>query len=257
MKISNLIRVSALYLIVVLWYITASAQTTRKSYHGPFTINEMFTYAYLDGTADYSYFESSDGSRIYDGKFSWSYKSKIDCKIEGQFYENHQTGEWHYWEKQVDYHDIYDKEVTLNFNKYGYLDGDFKIYTHQVVNGIEFNYNIKGKFENGIMVSCTIKRNGTRYGEKYSEEYENIRYTSNGKPTGTWTYKEESSNNTVTVIFDSNGKVSKAGYYNNETGDWVDIITYVHRDVYDKVKLQLYRLFMRSSPGMKKLKFIL
>lgn len=230
----------------------------HKTYRGKFQISGIFTYL-LDGSADYEYIEEPDGSRIYDGKFSWDYSSsRCKCSIRGQFFNNRQSGEWHYTEEPIDrFYTVNKKEITLNFNDLGYLNGDFRFYTYTNNYGDETKLDITGKFENGILVSCTLNRSGNVRLSKFNEEYKNVKYTSTGKPTGTWTYQERLDKYPITVSFDSYGKVSKAGYRDPRTGDWIDCSyrTNIPSTVYDLIRRAVAPLFMRSTPGMKKISF--
>ena len=236
----------------------ARSNVQHKTYRGKFQVNNIFN-ALLDGHVDYEYIEEPDGSRIYDGKFSWEYKGSCACRIKGQFFNNLQSGEWHYTEEPINrFYTVNERDITLNFNDQGYLDGDFRFYTYTNYYGDETKLDITGKFENGILVACTLIRSGNVRLSNFKEVYKNVKYTSTGKPTGTWIYQEELDKYPITVSFDSNGKVSKAGYRDPRTGDWIDCgyaSTSIPSTVYDLIRRAMAPLFLRSTPGMKKISF--
>ena len=192
-----------------------------KTYTGEF---EMTGFAFgpanivsLVGTANYQYKDAPDGSRIFEGKFSFDQgDTGRKAKAAGFFINDKQVGKWT-WDYPIR-NDAYDRDIDFHceiiFNENGIPDGDFDIYIGKVskTNGAYKRSYYSGTFKNGKLVSVRFKDRNLIWCQG--------QYGLNGKPQGTWRMGEEGSHN-ITITYDDYGNVKKSGYRDDSTGDWI------------------------------------
>ena len=208
-----------------------------KTYRGSYTIKGMsFALSDMDGNATYQYYDAPDGSRIYEGKFSFIDKGERYI-VEGYFKDNHQVGDWYWW--RLDGDDPI--ECSVRFNEAGILDGYF--WGH-IGDGLRFGNSIgnsyyMGEFINGKLVSLDY-----RVGD---EIWCKGKYNAEGKPIGTWTVGE-SGKHSIEIFYDDFGNAIKGGYRDERTGDWIKGYSSYPVQLYNKMITALnYYAFLRST----------
>lgn len=219
-----------------------------RTYHGEFTMKGFglgsANIKTLVGTANYQYKDASDGSRIFEGKFSFDQGDKdYKAKAEGYFMADKQVGKW-IWNYPI-LGDPYDRDIDFHceilFNENGVPDGEFDIYI-----GKDHNSNGKykrsyysGTFENGKLVSINFKDNNLIWCRG--------QYGLNGKPKGVWHMGEKGSH-AIEITYDEHGNVIKSGYRDNSTGDWiVATSTYPQKLYSEVVEMIRYGYCFRST----------
>lgn len=180
-----------------------SAQTSaHKTYSGPFG----------EGTATYTYIDAPDGSRIFDGKFT--YRTEYTT-LTGNMKNDHQVGTWKYTytiAKLFNYKNLTKVETTFTFDDNGLLSGP-------VVS--------KDYFKNGtVIVSESYSLDEWNLDGPYNYvDWEDTRYTQKGeyrqgKPVGKWhiTYPDKGD---VEVDYDNVNEWNrpKVTEYDPTTGD--------------------------------------
>lgn len=163
----------------------------------------------VPGKATYTYRAASDGSRIFEGKFSYlrnqssgEYVFVHYGKITGQFKNNVQVGHWE-WEFDSDKKPI----MSIDFDKEGRLNGEV------IYNGCH------ALFKDGVLKYVEWNRHGI----------ETCGYfTLSGAPKNEWTVKRKG-RPTITVKFNEIGGHVSSGYRDNSTGDWQEV--YQYKDV--------------------------
>ena len=215
----------------------ASKYKHLKEYHGTYRMcgfgysgNEEF-----EGYAKYHYKEASDGTRIFEGPFSFSFEYGAysgECK--GSFKNNKQIGRWMWTNTKG--------EVisSLYFNQSGLLDGDF------------FIPSSWGTFKNGKLIHLHD------YQVIYSEETYTIEGDFSeyrlGIPVGKWTIKgERVPNNAVTVTYDNDGKCIDPYYFEPSTGDRLRVSSGLLQHPMNAYERTIHRLSNRCVRSTEKL----
>ena len=163
------------------------------------------------GSAQYSYKETLDGERIYDGK--WFYKNKLGNLIftsEGQYKNDIRVGKWVWSYKVNGMNTIY----TLNFDDEGYLHG-------------EVTFSDPGEspqkvyFKHGRVIGKY-----TNFWDPLNGGYINIEFDQSSVIVGTATFKEKFYVGRLTPMLYTatyeNGKVKSLVARNYQTGDKIN-----------------------------------
>ncbi len=196
-------RFKSLIAVILLGMQLLAAQTSaHKTYSGP----------YDEGTATYTYIDAPDGSRIFDGKFT--YRTKYTT-LTGNMKNDHQVGTWKYTSTAVklfDYKNLTKVETTFTFDDNGLLSGPV-VYKDYFKNGtviVSESYS----FDEGSLDGAYnyVNWEDTRYKQK--GEYRQ------GKRVGKWhiTYPGKGD---VVVDYDDvdEWKRPKITQYDPTTGD--------------------------------------
>lgn len=134
-----------LFCIVMLFCMgmTMSAQGL-KTYSGPYRANAHF----LLGTqkATYTYKNAEDGTRIYEGNFTYSCitNPKLYLKVTGRFHDDCKEGLWTYIDKSTSE----TKTLKINF-KEGYRNGIYE-YTYTTRGMVK--ESLKATMKDGVMI---------------------------------------------------------------------------------------------------------
>lgn len=180
-----------------------------------------------DGYAEYSYKETSDGERVYDGKYF--YKETLggnDYVItsEGQYKDDVRSGKWVWTYKYNGSVKSVETQV-FNFDENGYLHGEVSSSDSQYK---ELNYKII--FHHGhIIGKYTNIWDGQGCG------YINIEFDDNGEVVGTATFKRKDAPFMHYETYE-NGKLASSRVVNYETGDKAQGSWGVNNSFYDVVK---------------------
>ena len=122
---------------------TMSAQGL-KTYSGPYRANAHF----LLGTqkATYTYKNAEDGTRIYEGNFTYSCitNPKLYLKVTGRFHDDCKEGLWTYTDKSTSE----TKTLKINF-KEGYRNGIYE-YTYTTRGTVK--ESLKATMKDGVMI---------------------------------------------------------------------------------------------------------
>ena len=166
-------------------------------------------YGYNQGKATYTYVETDDGDRIYDGK--WSYKdgmANVTFTAEGQYKNDIRFGKWVwiYTIKNKDGNEV--TTQTFNFDETGNLHGDV-IYHNSKHPKLRYTIH----YNHGILVG------------KYTEMWDgykigtyNIEFDNKGMPVGTAVFKQTQGPLTYYTKYE-NGEVIERIIRDHETGD--------------------------------------
>lgn len=245
MKRSKLLRIVLLLLSCVFFQPVLSQNQKIRNYLGEYKIPNIFGinngYS-LKGVAEYQYYDSDDGSRIFNGNFEFNahrYEEKYHGS--GNFKNDKQVGKWA-WSGGGD-------KISMNFNEFGILDGTFEIEYH-FKGGLVSTYY--GTFANGRLVDIA-------YYEK-SRDGRILLYVKgkyhNGHPIGDWEFSEPNypgGNHRFTMKYNNYGELIKCGYTNSQTGDWVNWPAYNEEALRFEVRKCLKNYIMRSTPKINNL----
>ena len=212
-----------------------SYRMNLKRYMGEYTMSG-FTDGSHTGFADYQYRDAPDGTRIYEGEFSFN--DNAGHVAHGEFKNNKQVGTWEWTYKKM-----YDKEAKtqcrIHFNDDGIPDGDF------------FVGESSGTFKNGDLIYYHTLRYSTW--SRSSFIYGNLK---NGKCVGTWSISgADIPYEPAYITFNENGDVSSAYTIDKTTGDKHSVGSNVSNLPYiwaRKVLDEVERCCLRSTPKIKK-----
>lgn len=215
-------------------------RTDLRRYKGDFTMigfsdspKGLSSISY-NGTADYQYRDAPDGTRIFEGEFSFTATDDENNSftVHGEFRNNKQVGDW-IWRGGC--------YIKIHFNHEGIPDGDF------VMGATE------GTFKDGELVYYrAIRRESRRAIEASDMIAGNL---SKGKCLGTWKiYGDDIENGPAYVVFDEKGNVSKAYVVDRSTGDRYDAseLSGLPYDYARYVLWAVQRRCFRSTPAIKK-----
>lgn len=218
-----------------------------KTYSGPYTLHG-FSGIWRgedssEGIATYQYYDAPDGSRIYEGKFSFKEEPGgpygHTCIAEGYFKDNHQVGDWYWWNfpQSSDGNKI---ECSVRFNEDGILDGKFCTRIGEGRAGQPGRSYYTGEFKNGKLVSLDYRDGGVWCNGKYNAE---------GKPIGTWTVGE-SGKHSIEIFYDDFGNAIKGGYRDERTGDWIKGYSSYPVKLYNETITAVGHAFLRSTASL-------
>lgn len=190
-----------------------------KTYNGDFDLKGFgFNGGAISGIANYQYKDASDGSRIFEGSFSFQNHDYDYAK--GYFKNDKQVGRWTWDSYNHNNDDVSHSEI--NFNENG-IPIAFDIYIGPR-NKPKRSY-LSGTFENGKLVSLSYKDNRiVKCDGKYNAE---------GKPIGDWHVEDGS--HFIVMSFDDFGKLIKSGYRDDRTGDWINATSQYPYELYSYV----------------------
>lgn len=183
------------------------------------------------GNAQYDYKDAPDGTRIFEGNFSYTYNtSSASDVVKGNYLNNKQVGTWKWISILKGYSESKKEEVTINFNDNGKLDGTFA-----------YSYGLFGEYMGGHKWTSGKK---SVSGDFANGKLKRLRYWSienkvtaegyystidEGTPVGKWEITgEDIPNGSVTIEFDNRGNLIKNTYIDPTTGDK----RYVHEWIY-------------------------
>lgn len=231
-------------LILYLFYcLQFYGQNDLKVYSGPFTTQYLLdphtSGSFMKGNAKYQYFSASDGTRIFEGDFSFTNRiDDFEFTGKGKFKEDKMIGEW-VWEK-TNKKSGWKLIVQLFFDSSGFLRNfDRSEYgsSGQLLRRYAAEYSSSGI----ISAECKDYNGGScKLGS----------YTSNGIPKGTWIWYDLKDKNKEHIVeYDKYGFVLKSGYRNLSTGDWVTMSKFKQYPVHLKQHIanEAVRYFMRDT----------
>lgn len=86
-----MVRIGIYVSLILLCSLATAAQSgSHKTYSGPFS----------KGEATYTYVDAPDGTRIFDGKFTYR---QDECTLTGQFKNDLQSGSWTFTDNSGNY----------------------------------------------------------------------------------------------------------------------------------------------------------
>ena len=193
----------------------------------------------VEGVATYHYRTASDGTRIFEGDFSFGGEIGHN-KAYGKFKNDKQVGIWK-WEILGLGEDNTCCEIPFDEN--GILNGKFNMWI-----GIgETTYKrswISCVFENGRITSVSYRDRNiiTAQGQ----------YNSQGVPMGIWTVTGKGfKNKNCTFAYDNNGHLKEAYYIDNTTGDKVEVYSEYPQQIYGIIVSSINKHCFRSTPKVK------
>ncbi|MBV3415325.1 energy transducer TonB [Prevotella copri] len=213
-----------LFCIVMLFCMgmTMSAQGL-KTYSGPYRANAHF----LLGTqkATYTYKNAEDGTRIYEGNFTYSCitNPKLYLKVTGRFHDDCKEGLWTYIDKSTSE----TKTLKINF-KEGYRNGIYE-YTYTTRGTVK--ESLKATMKDGVMIGpvsghvvqydyqfgggCFVWGKGIFCGQTDEE----------GLADGSWKLTMKLGDGSTRVFYDKweHGVKKESYYIDDTTGDKEDI----------------------------------
>ncbi len=227
-----------------------SAQSGNlKTYNGEF---HMHGFGYsseikkVTGIATYYYRDAPDGTRIFEGDFSFEcehrYEEKMKYEVNGSFKNNKQIGKWG-WRRTGYQNSIYvEEECTINFDENGVLNGAFDLWIGSDTNNRD--RWMKGVFENGKIASISYKLLDYVTAEG--------RYNKDGEPMGKWSVTGTDVPPNYVLNYDAYGRCLDAYYIDQSTGDKKRILIRDSPDrIYMRVSGAVSRRIFRSTPEIK------
>lgn len=241
-----------LFCIVMLFCMcmTMSAQGL-KTYSGPYRANAHF----LLGTqkATYTYKNAEDGTRIYEGNFTYSCitNPKLYLKVTGRFHDDFKEGLWTYIDKSTSE----TKTLKINF-KEGYRNG---IYEYTCTTRGTVKESLKATMKDGVMigpVSGHVVQYDYQFGGSRGVMGKGIfcgQTDEEGLADGSWKLTMKLGDGSTRVFYDKwDHGVKKESYYiDDTTGDKEDIggggIPYVICDIVAEAPCQMEWWIDRGS----------
>lgn len=241
-----------LFCIVMLFCMcmTMSAQGL-KTYSGPYRANAHF----LLGTqkATYTYKNAEDGTRIYEGNFTYSCitNPKLYLKVTGRFHDDFKEGLWTYIDKSTSE----TKTLKINF-KEGYRNGIYE-YTYTTRGTVK--ESLKATMKDGVMigpVSGHVVQYDYQFGGSRGVMGKGIfcgQTDEEGLADGSWKLTMKLGDGSTRVFYDKwDHGVKKESYYiDDTTGDKEDIggggIPYVICDIVAEAPCQMEWWIDRGS----------
>lgn len=214
-----------LFSIVMLFSmsVTMNAQGL-KTYSGAYRANAHF----LLGTqkATYTYKNAEDGTRIYEGNFTYSCitKPNLYLKVTGHFHDDCKEGLWTYIDKSSE-----TKTLKINF-KEGYRNGIYE-YTYTNSKGT-VKESLKTTMKNGVMVGAVSGRTNYYHYRIYDCGIASERgimgqgvfggqTDKDGLADGLWKLTMRLDDNSTRVFYDKwkHGVLIESYYIDDTTGD--------------------------------------
>ena len=241
-----------LFCIVMLFCMcmTMSAQGL-KTYSGPYRANAHF----LLGTqkATYTYKNAEDGTRIYEGNFTYSCitNPKLYLKVTGRFHDDFKEDLWTYIDKSTSE----TKTLKINF-KEGYRNGIYE-YTYTTRGTVK--ESLKATMKDGVMigpVSGHVVQYDYQFGGSRGVMGKGIfcgQTDEEGLADGSWKLTMKLGDGSTRVFYDKwDHGVKKESYYiDDTTGDKEDIggsgIPYVICDIVAEAPCQMEWWIDRGS----------
>lgn len=204
-----------------------------KRYNGEFSISGFgFSNSGTQkGNAQYDYKDAPNGTRIFEGKFLYTYSLKTaSCSysdiVKGNYLNNRQIGTWKWISKSteprsIDPDKVEQEEVTINFNNNGKVDGNFEYsYGFYGERNGETEYTSARKDVSGVFENGRLRRLHYWSIEDRVIAEGNYSTIDAGTPVGKWEVTgEKVPNGSVTIEFDNRGNIISAVYFDPTTGD--------------------------------------
>ncbi len=222
-----------------------------KTYSGPYRANAHF----LLGTqkATYTYKNAEDGTRIYEGNFTYSCitNPKLYLKVTGRFHDDFKEGLWTYIDKSTSE----TKTLKINF-KEGYRNGIYE-YTYTTRGTVK--ESLKATMKDGVMigpVSGHVVQYDYQFGGSRGVMGKGIfcgQTDEEGLADGSWKLTMKLGDGSTRVFYDKwDHGVKKESYYiDDTTGDKEDIggggIPYVICDIVAEAPCQMEWWIDRGS----------
>jgi len=188
-----------------------------KTYSGPYRANAHF----LLGTqkATYTYKNAEDGTRIYEGNFTYSCitNPKLYLKVTGRFHDDCKEGLWTYTDKSTSE----TKTLKINF-KEGYRNGIYE-YTYTTRGTVK--ESLKATMKDGVMigpVSGHVVQYDYQFGGGRCVWGKGIFC---GQTDGSWKLTMKLGDGSTRVFYDKweHGVKKESYYIDDTTGDKEDI----------------------------------
>lgn len=221
-----------------------------KTYSGVYRANAHF----LLGTqkATYTYKNAEDGTRIYQGNFTWSCISSqtLYKKIAGRFHDDCKEGLWTYIDKAPSE----TKTLKINF-KEGYRNGIYE-YTYTTSKGM-VKESLKTTMKNGIMVGPISGRTVQyvyQHGDRgvMGQGVFSGQTDEDGLADGSWKLTMKLGDGSTREFYDKweHGVIKECYYIDSTTGDKENIdggIPSVISDIVRNAPYQLEKMIDRGS----------
>lgn len=209
-------------------------------YEWDYNVNHNYS-----GKATYTYLENWDGSRTFEGNFSFVYDLnkkegfpyEMDVvKINGQFKNNKQVGHWEFYRKSSD---GVVTSITMDFDENGKLNGE-----------AEMPQIFKAKFSHGKLVYVIWMEDWNGYSTRGY-------FTDDERPKGEWKLSTneklqrrlgKSGEKPTITKYDSSGCFIKSGYRDESTGDWHDTHNRFPDEIPEKIARVVNEYLMRDTP---------
>lgn len=194
-----------------------------KTYSGPYRANAHF----LLGTqkATYTYKNAEDGTRIYEGNFTYSCitNPKLYLKVTGRFHDDCKEGLWTYTDKSTSE----TKTLKINF-KEGYRNGIYE-YTYTTRGTVK--ESLKATMKDGVMigpVSGHVVQYDYQFGGGRCVWGKGIfcgQTDEEGLADGSWKLTMKLGDGSTRVFYDKweHGVKKESYYIDDTTGDKEDI----------------------------------
>ena len=156
----------------------------------------------------------------------------------GNFKDNTMIGEW-VWER-INKDSGWKLIVKLVFDNYGKIKSFDK---SEFSSDGKLMRQFAGEYNQLVIIRAKCK-------DFHKGQCDNGEYSSNGSPKGTWIwYDMENGNRKLIVEYDSYGFITKSGYRENSTGDWVNVSKFRDTPVALKKYLadQTKKYFLRDT----------
>ena len=198
-----------------------------KTYSGAYRANAHF----LLGTqkATYTYKNAEDGTRIYEGNFTYSCITNptLYLKVTGRFHDDCKEGLWTYIDKSSE-----TKTLKINF-KEGYRNGIYE-YAYTTKNG-RIKESLKATMKYGVIVGAVSGRTNYYHYQIYDygiasersvmgQGVFNGQTDEDGLADGLWKLTMRFDDNSTRVFYDKwkHGVVTESYYIDDTTGDKVE-----------------------------------
>lgn len=227
---------------------TIIAQENLRIYNGEFKMNGFGFGGWNDikGVSTYHYRESTDGTRIFEGEFSFEkntgYNNNTHYNVSGCFKNNKQVGQWKWSCSSSIYQHTEVCETTINFDDNSVPCGSFESWIGE---GERHRRSwMYCEFENGKIISASYKDNDVIFARG--------KFNSKGLPTGKWYVSGRGvKNRSCTFIYDAIGNCLESYYIDETTGDKIPVVSEYPYEIYGIIISSVRRLCFRSTPPIK------
>lgn len=189
-----------------------------KTYSGAYRANAHFLFGTQKAT--YTYKNAEDGTRIYEGNFTYSCTTNPNLykKVTGRFHDDCKEGLWTYIDKSSE-----TKTLKINF-KEGYRNGIYE-YTYTTSKGT-IKESLKATMKNGVMVGPVSGR-AVQYVYEYGSRSVmgqgvfSGQTDEDGLADGTWKLTMKLGDGSTRVFYDKweHGVIKESYYIDDTTGD--------------------------------------
>lgn len=223
------------------------ANSGLKQYRGNF---KMVGFGYdigrIDGVATYYYTDAYDGTRIFEGDFTFEGvrgdQNKIYYKTIGRFKNNKQVGQWKW--VIVDNQGYREEitETTINFDENGVPNGNFETWKGTDKSS-KWSW-MSCRFENGKISSASFHDGDLLIASG--------KYNSKGKPIGEWNITgKKVQNKNCHCVYASDGYCTSSYYIDETTGDKINVSSEYPYEVFYKILSRAQKTCFRSTPEIR------